>query len=60
MGSAAEWERFDPLAVRAKFLAERAKRSVNGRADIRDLGRDEFLTRFRDDPITPVTAGCSG
>ena len=46
---------FDPDAVRAKYLAERDKRLVPGRAEIRDLTRDEHFARFRDDPFTPVT-----
>jgi cation diffusion facilitator CzcD-associated flavoprotein CzcO len=45
---------FDPEAVRAKYLAERDRRLVPGRADIRDLKRDEQFQRFRDDPFTPV------
>ena len=46
---------YEPEAVRAKYLAERDKRLVPGRADIRDLTRDEHFARFRDDPFTPVT-----
>jgi cation diffusion facilitator CzcD-associated flavoprotein CzcO len=46
---------YDPDAVRAKYLAERDKRLVPGRADIRDLGTDEYFARYRDDPFTPVT-----
>jgi cation diffusion facilitator CzcD-associated flavoprotein CzcO len=45
---------YDPEAVRAKYLAERDKRLVPGRADIRDLGTDEHFARYRDDPFTPV------
>ncbi len=45
---------FDPDAVRAKYLAERDKRLVPGRADIRDLTRDEHFARYREDPFTPV------
>src|SRR5580704_6710755 len=44
---------YDPEAVRAKYLAERDKRLVPGRADIRDLGTDEHFARYRDDPFTP-------
>ena len=44
---------FDPEAVHAKYLAERDKRLVPGRADIRDLSRDEHFARFREDPFTP-------
>src|ERR1700722_13668057 len=46
---------YDPEAVRAKYLAERDKRLVPGRADIRDLTTDEHFARYRDDPFTPVT-----
>ena len=46
---------FDPEAVRAKYLAERDKRLIPGRADIRDLARDEHFARYRDDPFTPRT-----
>ena len=44
---------FDPEAVRAKYLAERDKRLVPGRAEIRDLLADEFFARYREDPFTP-------
>jgi len=44
---------FDPEAVRTKYLAERDKRLVPGRADIRDLRTDEHFTHYRDDPFTP-------
>ncbi|MGO9342222.1 MAG: flavin-containing monooxygenase [Acidimicrobiales bacterium] len=47
-------EGFDPEAVRAKYLAERDKRLVPGRAAIRDLSNDERFARYRDDPFTPV------
>src|SRR5580704_11015963 len=46
---------YDPEAVRAKYLAERDKRLVPGRADIRDLRTDEHFARYRDDPFSPVT-----
>src|ERR1700689_4973893 len=46
---------YDPEAVRAKYLAERDKRLVPGRAEIRDLKTDEHFARYRDDPFTPVT-----
>jgi cation diffusion facilitator CzcD-associated flavoprotein CzcO len=46
---------FDPEAVHAKYLAERDKRLVPGRADIRDLTRDEHFARYREDPFTEVT-----
>jgi cation diffusion facilitator CzcD-associated flavoprotein CzcO len=45
---------YDPEATRAKYLAERDKRLVPGRADIRDLARDEHFARYREDPFTPV------
>ncbi len=45
---------YDPEAVRAKYLAERDKRLVPGRSDIRDLRTDEYFARYRDDPFTPV------
>ena len=44
---------YDPEAVRAKYLLERDKRLVPGRADIRDLRTDEHFARYRDDPFTP-------
>ena len=46
---------FDPEAVHAKYREERDKRLIEGRAEIRDLDRDEFFAKFRDDPFTPVT-----
>ncbi len=45
---------YDPEAVRAKYLAERDKRLVPNRADIRDLRTDEHFARYRDDPFTPL------
>jgi cation diffusion facilitator CzcD-associated flavoprotein CzcO len=47
-------ESYEPEAVRAKYLAERDKRLVPHRADIRDLQTDEHFARYRDDPFTPV------
>jgi cation diffusion facilitator CzcD-associated flavoprotein CzcO len=44
---------YDPAAVHAKYLAERDKRLVPGRADIRDLASDEHFASYRDDPFTP-------
>jgi len=44
---------YDPEAVHGKYLAERDKRLVPGRADIRDLRTDEHFARYRDDPFTP-------
>jgi cation diffusion facilitator CzcD-associated flavoprotein CzcO len=46
---------FDQDAVKEKYLAERDKRLVPGRTDIRDLTRDEHFARFRADPFTPRT-----
>ncbi len=43
---------FDPEAVHAKYRAERDKRLVEGRADIRDLDRDAIFGHYRDDPFT--------
>jgi cation diffusion facilitator CzcD-associated flavoprotein CzcO len=45
---------FDPEAVRARYLTERDKRLVPGRADIRDLAHDDAFARYRDDPFTPM------
>jgi cation diffusion facilitator CzcD-associated flavoprotein CzcO len=47
---------FDPEATHAKYLAERDKRLVPGRAAIRDLDHDERFAAYRDDPFTPVAA----
>jgi cation diffusion facilitator CzcD-associated flavoprotein CzcO len=46
---------FDPEVVHAKYLAERDKRLVPGRAAIRDLTRDEVVAAYRVDPFTPYT-----
>lgn len=46
---------FDPAAVRAKYLAERDKRLVEGRAAIRDLAADARFAGYRSDPFTPFT-----
>ena len=54
MGSDGATEGYDPKAVRAKYLAERDKRLVPGRTDIRDLDRDERFARYRADPFTPL------
>ena len=43
---------FDPETVRAKYLAERDRRLVPGRTDIRDLATDQRFTRYREDPFT--------
>jgi cation diffusion facilitator CzcD-associated flavoprotein CzcO len=44
---------FDPEAVHAKYKDEREKRMVAGRADIRDLRRDELFKTYTADPFTP-------
>jgi len=44
---------FDPESVRARYLAERDKRLVPGRAAIRDLDHDERFAAYRADPFTP-------
>ncbi|WP_319448663.1 MULTISPECIES: NAD(P)/FAD-dependent oxidoreductase [unclassified Mycobacterium] len=44
---------YDPDAVHAKYLAERDRRLVPGRAVIRDLTRDELVAGYRADPFTP-------
>ena len=46
----------DPESVRTKYLAERDKRLVPGRSDIRDLDHDDRFARYRSDPFTPVQA----
>ena len=45
--------RYEPEAVRAKYLAERDRRLVAGRADIRDLRHDEYFAKYREDPFSP-------
>ena len=47
---------FDRDATNAKYLAERDKRLLPGRAAIRDLTTDAHFARYRDDPFTPVAA----
>ena len=51
-GSSGGAASYDPEAVRAKYLDERDKRLVPGRADIRDLETDDHFARYRDDPFT--------
>jgi cation diffusion facilitator CzcD-associated flavoprotein CzcO len=46
---------YDPEAVRSRYLAERDKRLVPGRAEIRDLRSDEHFAGYRRDPFTPYT-----
>jgi cation diffusion facilitator CzcD-associated flavoprotein CzcO len=45
---------FDPDVVHEKYLRERDRRLVAGRAEIRDLATDAAFARYRDDPFTPV------
>jgi cation diffusion facilitator CzcD-associated flavoprotein CzcO len=45
---------YDQEAVHAKYLAERDKRLVPGRTDIRDLRTDEHFGRYTADPFSPV------
>jgi cation diffusion facilitator CzcD-associated flavoprotein CzcO len=44
---------YDPESVHAKYLAERDKRLVPGRAAIRDLATDDHFSRYTADPFTP-------
>jgi cation diffusion facilitator CzcD-associated flavoprotein CzcO len=44
---------YDAEAVRARYLAERDRRLVPHRADIRDLRSDEHFAGYRADPFTP-------
>ncbi len=44
---------YDADSVRAKYLAERDKRLIPGRAAIRDLRTDEHFAGYRADPHTP-------
>ncbi|MCP9273012.1 flavin-containing monooxygenase [Mycolicibacterium arenosum] len=46
---------FDPEEVHAKYLAERDRRLIPGRAEIRDLAHDERVAGYRADPFTPRT-----
>lgn len=47
---------FDPESVRAKYLTERDKRMVAGRAAIRDLSREELFAKYLEDPFMSVVA----
>ncbi len=47
--------RFDPDTVHAKYLAERDKRLVPGRSDVRDLHNDPHFARYCEDPFTART-----
>ena len=44
---------FDAASVRERYLAERDKRLLPGRAAIRDLDDDRRYATYRDDPFTP-------
>jgi cation diffusion facilitator CzcD-associated flavoprotein CzcO len=54
MQGAGDLDGFDPEAVKAKYLAERDKRLVPGRADIVDVRSDPRFLRYCEDPFTPV------
>lgn len=43
---------YDAESIRSKYLAEREKRLVDGRAEIVDLRGDDHLARYRRDPFT--------
>ncbi|HVU73859.1 MAG TPA: NAD(P)/FAD-dependent oxidoreductase [Mycobacteriales bacterium] len=45
---------FDAERIRAKYLAERDRRLVPGRAAIRELSEDQHFASYRRDPFTPV------
>jgi cation diffusion facilitator CzcD-associated flavoprotein CzcO len=45
---------YDSAAIRAKYLLERDKRLVPGRADTRELDTDVHFADFRKDPFRPV------
>ncbi len=53
MNDAHETPHFDPDAVHAKYLEERDKRLIEGRAAIRDLNQDSVFSKYREDPFTP-------
>ena len=55
MGHEDEAAGYDPAVVKAKYLAERDKRLIPGRSDIRDLAQDEHFSGYRRDPFTPYT-----
>jgi len=55
MQASGDVDGFDPDAVKAKYLAERDKRLVPGRADIVDVRSDPRFLRYREDPFKPVT-----
>ena len=50
---------YDPEAVRAKYLAERDKRLVPGRADIRDLRPRRALRPLPGRPVHPGRSSAS-
>ncbi len=45
---------FDPDEVHKKYIEERDKRLVPGRAAIRDLRGDTLFSKYREDPFTPL------
>src|SRR3954454_23903848 len=53
MPSKGNFMAFDQEAVHAKYLAERDRRLIPGRAAIRDLTADEHAAAYRADPFTP-------
>jgi cation diffusion facilitator CzcD-associated flavoprotein CzcO len=53
VNTGSEPPRFDPEAVHAKYLEERDKRLIEGRAAIRDLTTDTSFSKYREDPFTP-------
>jgi cation diffusion facilitator CzcD-associated flavoprotein CzcO len=48
-----ESPQFDKETVRAKYLVERDRRLVEGRAEIQDLDHDTHFAHYRNDPFTP-------
>ncbi len=50
----ADFSGFDREAVREKYLTERDKRMVAGRAAIRDLAREKLFAKYLEDPFTSV------
>ncbi len=55
MGNDRLTDEYDPQVVQARYLTERDKRLVPGRADIVDVRHDERWARYLADPFTPVT-----
>ena len=50
---------YDPETVRAKYLAERDKRLVPGRADIRDLRTDDHFAGYLRRPLHACSSSAS-